>query len=54
MDATLILMAIVAITVATALLQTIRTIRADRSTTPPGHTWDWREDALSWNRLGIH
>ena len=36
-----------------ALVATVRTTRHDRSTRPPGSPRDWRDDALSWNRLPI-
>lgn len=32
---------------------TVRLIRQDRPSAPPGSPDDWREDALAWNRLGI-
>jgi len=35
------------------LVATVRTIRHDRSTLPPGSPRDWRDEALSWNRLPI-
>jgi len=53
MDATLILMAALVITLGAVLLATARTIRRDRPGTPPGNLADWREAELSWNRLGI-
>ncbi|HEX5018610.1 MAG TPA: hypothetical protein VFX15_13620 [Actinomycetes bacterium] len=31
----------------------VRAVREDRPVTPPGESWDWRDDAVSWNRLGI-
>ena len=53
MDPTLILIALLVITLAAVLLATARVIRRDRPATPPGDAWDWRADALAWNRLGI-
>ena len=53
MDATLILMAALVITLGAVLLTTLRTIRRDRPGTPPGGMTDWRDAELSWNRLGI-
>ncbi len=53
MDATLILMTAVVITLGAVLLATARTVRRDRPATPPGGGSDWREAELSWSRLGI-
>jgi hypothetical protein len=53
MDSTLILMALLVITLGAVLRTTTRTIRQDRPRTPPGGMADWREVELSWNRLGI-
>ena len=53
MDATLILMALLVITLGALLRVTARTIRQDRPRTAPGGIADWREAELSWNRLGI-
>jgi hypothetical protein len=53
MDATLILMAALVITLGAVLRATVRTIRQDRPGTPPGSMADWRDAELSWNRLGI-
>jgi hypothetical protein len=53
MDPTLIFITLLTIAAAAVLLATARVIRRDRPATPPGQTWDWRADALAWNRLGI-
>jgi hypothetical protein len=53
MDPTLTLIALLVLALAAVLLATTRVIREDRPATPPGGPWDWRADALAWNRLGI-
>lgn len=53
MDPFLIVMALLLVAAGAVLLVTTRVIRGDRPATPPGASWDWREDALAWNRLGI-
>jgi hypothetical protein len=53
MDTTLILMALLVITLGAVLRATTRAIRQDRPRTPAGGGADWREVELSWNRLGI-
>lgn len=34
-----------------ALAATLRTVSSDRPATPPGAPRDWREDALTWDRV---
>ena len=53
MDPTLILIALLLLSVGAVLLATARVIRGDRPAVPPGGPWDWRADALAWNRFGI-
>lgn len=53
MDATLIIMAALLITLGAVLLATVRTIGQDRPGSPPGSRTDWRDAELSWSRLGI-
>ena len=53
MDPTMIFIALLALAAAAVLLATARVIRSDRPATPPGDAFDWRADALAWNRLGI-
>jgi len=53
MEPTLILIALLVIGLAGVLMATAHVIRHDRPATPPGDAWDWRADALAWNRLGI-
>jgi hypothetical protein len=36
-----------------AVVATLRVVRDDRPTLPPGAPRDWRDDALGWNRLQI-
>lgn len=35
------------------LVATVKMTRDDRSHLPPGSPRDWRDDAMSWNRLPI-
>jgi len=53
MDASLIIMTALVITLGAVLLATARTIRSDRPGRPPGSGSDWRDAELSWSRLGI-
>ena len=53
MDANVIWIAALLVMFAALIAATARAVRGDRPVTPPGNNWDWREDALAWNRLGI-
>ena len=53
MDANVIWIAALVVLFGALAAVTARAIRGDRPASPPGDHWDWREDALAWNRLGI-
>lgn len=53
MEPNVIFVALLVVALGAVLLATIGAIRRDRPATPPGDAWDWRADALAWNRLGI-
>jgi hypothetical protein len=49
---TIAILAALLVGVATLVAATARAIRQDRPASPPADP-DWREESLSWSRLGI-